>query len=220
MQYEPDFVCQHERRIGRLGDGGKWVCDPHRIAVQDECLVYSVGSHNDFSFEEAVIRDIGQHCEIHTFDLIDYAEGAIDVGDRFYEGVNKPAVNFHQVGIGSDKPPKFKSLQTIVSELGHEGRTIDIFKIDCEGCEWETFASWFDANVMLRQIQVEVHGADVQKTPQFFDRLYEENYVITHKEPNIAYGGGYALEFAFLKLAPGFHAGYERERGATQEDFQ
>jgi hypothetical protein len=22
--FEPNFVCQHERRIGRQGDGGKW----------------------------------------------------------------------------------------------------------------------------------------------------------------------------------------------------
>lgn len=64
--YEPDFVCQHERRIGRLGDGGKWICDPHRISDQEDCLVYSVGSNNDFSFERSVLDEIGQHCEIHT----------------------------------------------------------------------------------------------------------------------------------------------------------
>ena len=64
--YEPDFVCQHEQRIGQLGDGGKWVCDPHRISGQKDCLVYSVGSNNDFSFEKSILEDIGQHCEIHT----------------------------------------------------------------------------------------------------------------------------------------------------------
>lgn len=64
--YEPDFVCQHEKRIGRLGDGGKWICDPHRITDQEDCLVYSVGSNNDFSFEQSVLDKIGHHCEIHT----------------------------------------------------------------------------------------------------------------------------------------------------------
>ena len=131
--YEPDFVCRYERRIGKVGDGGKWICDPHRIAKQKECLVYSVGSNNDFSFEEAVLRDIGPHCEIHTFDFGDYAAGAERVGTRLHDGVNKTAVAYHQVGVGLDDPPRFKSLKTIVEELGHVNRTVDIFKIDCEG---------------------------------------------------------------------------------------
>lgn len=42
------------------------LADPHRIAKSDDCLVYSIGSNNDFSFEEAVLKHIGQHCEIHT----------------------------------------------------------------------------------------------------------------------------------------------------------
>lgn len=67
--YEPEFVCLHERRVGRLGDGGKWICDPHRITNQDDCLVYSVGSNNDFSFEQSVLDEIGQHCEIHTVSI-------------------------------------------------------------------------------------------------------------------------------------------------------
>jgi hypothetical protein len=36
--------------------------------------------------------------------------------------------------------------------LGHVGRTVDIFKIDRESCEWETVDSWFDQGVTLRQI--------------------------------------------------------------------
>lgn len=51
---------------GKVGDGGKWICDAHRIREQEECLVYSIGSNNDFSFEASVLKDIGQHCEIHT----------------------------------------------------------------------------------------------------------------------------------------------------------
>ena len=70
--YEPDFVCSGERRIGKLGDGGKWVGDPRRITKQDTCLLYSVGSNGDFSFEEAVKAAIGPHCEIHTFDFGNY----------------------------------------------------------------------------------------------------------------------------------------------------
>ena len=68
--FDPDFTCPHERRVGLppTGDGPKWVCDPHRIKSQPECLVYSVGSNGNFMFEEAVHETIGSHCEIHTFD--------------------------------------------------------------------------------------------------------------------------------------------------------
>jgi len=203
--YEPDFVCPHERRIGKLGDGGKWICDPHRIAKQSSCLVYSVGSNNDFSFELAVQKEISANCEIHTFDFGNYKEG----GD-------KAGVTYHQVGLGADSEgnTKYKSLKTITKELGHEGRTIDIFKIDCEGCEWSTVAAWFEADVTLKQIQVELHNSKIPETAHFFETMYDNNYVVTHKEPNIAYPlkGGYAIEYAFLKLAPEFFDGIERER--------
>ena len=203
--YEPDFVCQHERRIGKLGDGGKWICDPHRIVKQEKCLVYSVGSNNDFSFETFVQKDISTNCEIHTFDFGDYAKGAKEAG----------GVQYHQVGVGIDNPPRFKSIKTLVKELGHENRIIDVFKIDCEGCEWKTAQHWFDTsvNVTLRQIQVELHGSDIQNTPKFFDLMYEHNYVIFHKEPNIAYPG--AIEYAFLKLAPEFSKDIVRAKGAV-----
>jgi hypothetical protein len=28
--WDPDFSCHHDTKV-RVGDGGKWVCDPHRI---------------------------------------------------------------------------------------------------------------------------------------------------------------------------------------------
>lgn len=55
--------------------------------------------------------------------------------------------------------------------------------------EWTTAKHWFQADVTLRQILVELHKSDVVKTPQFFDLMYENGYVIFHKEANIAYSG-------------------------------
>ena len=68
-----------------------------------------------------------------TQHLLFVAAGAEKVGTRLHDGVSETAVVCHQVGVGLDDPPKFKSLKTIVEELGHVNRTIDIFKIDCEG---------------------------------------------------------------------------------------
>ncbi|CAE8741698.1 unnamed protein product [Polarella glacialis] len=69
---EPTFHCEFAQRIGNIGDGGKWVCDPERITKQvnsgGSCLVYSVGSNGQFGFEEGVLRDISPSCEVHVFD--------------------------------------------------------------------------------------------------------------------------------------------------------
>ena len=77
-----------------------------------------------------------------------------------HNGQQLPAVNYHKFGLGTDEGT-FKSLKTVVSMLGHNNRTIDIFKIDCEGCEWSTANHWFEADITLRQIQVELHKSDV-----------------------------------------------------------
>ena len=50
---------------GRMGDGPKWVCDPHRIKPKD-CLVYSFGSNNNFFFEESVLREISPGPSSHV----------------------------------------------------------------------------------------------------------------------------------------------------------
>jgi hypothetical protein len=151
------------------------------------------------------------------FDFGPYEEGAKKIGYRKHNGKELPAINYHRYGLGLEDGSKYKSLKTVVNELGHKNKVIDIFKIDCEGCEWSTASQWFEAPVTLRQILVETHKSDVIKTPRFFDILYENNYVIFHKEPNIAYSGSknMAMEFALLKLSPTFHSGYQRAKGAV-----
>ena len=91
-----------------------------------------------------------------------------------------------------------------MQELGHVGRRVDIFKIDCEGCEWQTYRDWFEAD--LRQILVETH-LTCSSTPSFFQELHDNGYVIFHKEPNIQYCKGECVEFSFLKLEKEYFLG-------------
>ena len=89
-----------------MGDGPKWVCDPYRITEKNDCLVYSIGSNNEFSFEEAVHAEIGYKCEIHTFD---HTVGA--------NPSNKPSyVTFHSWGIADKSSGGLKSLEDIITE--------------------------------------------------------------------------------------------------------
>jgi len=199
--WEPAISCQHERRIGALGDGGKWVCDPHRILNKPSksCLVYSIGSNNEFTFEKAIRRDISSECEVHTFDPT--------VGNHPSNLPKNENITIHPWGLGATNQGAYKNLNTIINELGHAGKEIDIFKIDCEGCEFETVRSWFgDGSVAIRQILLEIHkgteGAQPPPTQELMLFLESKGFVIFHKEPNIQYGGGLCIEYAFLRLRP------------------
>lgn len=149
--------------------------------IRNGCLVYSVGSNGDFRFEEGFQKRLPGACEIHTFDFTNYA-GRVPPGKNifFHHWGLKPSYNetrnyklsrFPQ-NIPPNKP--FKTFQETVKELGHEGRPIDVFKIDCEGCEWSTYKDWIGAD--LRQILVEVHMVPAI-AQDFFSDLQKAGYV-------------------------------------------
>ena len=170
------------------------------------CLIYSVGSNGDYSFEDGLVDLIGPTaCEIHTFDPDNYARATSERTKNMY---------YHQWGIKNShsydftkeaRKEKFLSMQETVKELGHENRVIDILKIDCEGCEWASYNDWLKLDI--HQILVETHGAP-SNAHGFFDGLLKAGYVIFSKEPNIEPGalslGGLNVEFSFIKLHPDF----------------
>ncbi|KAL7563646.1 hypothetical protein ACA910_013382 [Epithemia clementina (nom. ined.)] len=208
--YEPEISCRHEQRIGKLGDGGKWVCDPYRIAEKPDCLVYSVGSNNDFSFEEEVFATIGSHCEIHTFDPADYSAQAAKLRRQMLKlSRRKMNLHYHKWGIaGENQGDQYLTVNETVHRLGHVGRKVDIFKIDCEGCELTTFNTWIGLHdtIQIMQVLVEVHATSYRYidpgTEEFFEGMKKEGYAIFHKEANIQYWTTGAVEYSFLKLAP------------------
>jgi len=213
QNYEPNFSCPFERRIGNLGDGGKWICDPHRTkhmaTKYNDCLIYSIGSQGDFSFEVALQKYLnnGSLCEVHIFDWGNYES-------KMPKGLN---LHYHKWGLKgtndtisgdegqSFEPRQYYTLAEIVKQLGHERRrAIDIFKIDCEGCEWDTVQDWMGPSIpIIHQIQVEVHKMPHQKILPFFDGLLNNGYVIFHKEANIEFSDN-CIEFSFLKLDKAF----------------
>jgi hypothetical protein len=218
--YEPNFSCQFEQRIGGNGngDGPKWVCDPHRIArlsaerkAKDPkspgCVVYSIGSNGHFEFEMGMQDNLGVGtCEFHIFDPGNYTHRMPkELKNTYYHqwGLVKQD---DTVGRIPNPDDRWQGLKDIIKLLGHEKlETIDVFKIDCEKCEWKTFGDWFQAGIPnLQQIQVELHGAPAAQVLNFFDSFEEAGYARFHKEPNIQYNDGSCIEYAFLKLDKAF----------------
>jgi len=233
--FEAQFTCSHEERIGGIGDGAKWTCDPHRIQTvaktrqnqqqlspskndnsaninpTNGCLVYSMGHHGerpthkenpnyfDFSYELNLLDILGGpgSCEIHIFDswLVDY------------KGLTPQGLILHPWGLEGKVDAylgrrDFMTLEETVEHLNHSGMEIDIFKLDCEACEWHTFREWFDVPVVMRQILVELHGAP-KFSDNFFETLEENSFVIFHREADTQYGGIWQ-EYSFLRLSPDF----------------
>ncbi|CAJ1959238.1 unnamed protein product [Cylindrotheca closterium] len=228
--YEPDFPCQFEQRVGRNshGDGPKWVCDPHRITnnyrrqrngSDNKCLVYSIGSNGDFQFETELQQLLGPGvCEIHIFAMEDYSKEMKEWSKKHYVA----DLHFHQwgptiaaaaaeenktgKGMGNvSKDHKYRSIANIVQSLGHSKREqIDIFMIDCESCEWDAFEEWLDPATMPRLEQILIGRSPPSKVLPFFDTLRAKGYVAFHKEPNIQHSQGNFIQYGFLKLAPSF----------------
>lgn len=190
--WHPYFTCPQEQLIGTVGDGHKYVCDPHRLKKLDDCLVYSVGSDGEFSFEDALYA-LAPNCEIHIFDFGDYAE----IMKKDFPNLKATLHPFGMAGSGKH-PSNVKSMQEILARLGHEGRRIDILKVDCEGCEWDSYTDWLEVPNQISQVFVESHRVRTK----FFQDMYDAGYVLFHKEPNTQWKGG--CEWAYLKLARSF----------------
>jgi Methyltransferase domain len=132
--FHEEFHCPLIERVPNDGapDGPKWVCNPSRIARQQSCLVYSVGSWGDVTFEKGVKNQISPDCEIHTFDI----QSSNRQMGNFAKNLDGYAT-FHPWGLSTEETAQkhsiYKTVKDTIQALGHENRTIDIFKIDCEG---------------------------------------------------------------------------------------
>lgn len=219
FNYMASFQCAHAAPIGNF-----LVCDPHKItkkasvaaaAGKQDCLVYSVGSDGIFTFEEDVLESIYPECDIHTFD-------PFPISHYLGEGAQPPKfVSYHAYPVGAvvkenrmgpfkaEDVPDGKSVSTIVEELGHKGRAIDMFKINCEGCEYETYRSWFDSGVDIRQILIEMHWdhCDATNMPTkihaMWQHLQEHGYVPFAKTNNAGWDPeavASQCDFSFIKL--------------------
>jgi len=235
--FEPDFTCLHEERIGGMGDGAKWVCNPRKLkelALQrardtnEKCLIYSFGSSGDFSFEASLATLLeGAPCEVHVFDMDDFASLIpVEYKDFIFfhhwglkgsreqsqfmalQSIREPTKYQSSQILSASSPAaqigEFHTFQEIVKKLGHKNRTIDVLKIDCEGCEWDTYEDWLQSSVDIRQIQVEMHYVH-NHAVHFFLILQRAGFVTFHKEANTLVNG-LCYEYAFMKLDEAFFA--------------
>ena len=242
MSHYMKFV-RHKIRVGGHGDGPKWICNPHRLAASNDCLIYSIGSAGVYTWEDALVDMLSKHCEIHVFDT-----------SEEYARPNDPVqrnIHYHNWGLKSSYAggkSKFynknevhvlKTFPETLRELGHESRHIDILKIDCEGCvrvklfrripfsllsltitatiSSSTQQEWYTYKDWIGhdvgQISIEVHGVQKKKPTELFDAFTKHGFAMYSKEVN-SYACGRAVEFSYLKMHPEF---WNKERNSIAD---
>ena len=135
---------------------GVWPICLDDVPLQN-CIVYSVGIADDWSFDE-LMGSLG--CQVHSFDPTVSLNEAL-----------APNVTFHKWGLSGDANVESRkvvqsrsgktlgplyTLDEIMKKLHHHH--LSILKIDCEGCEWDVFSHLKRHPTLLpEQIAIEMH---------------------------------------------------------------
>ncbi|KAF2827532.1 hypothetical protein CC86DRAFT_321696 [Ophiobolus disseminans] len=182
------WTCPHDfQRVGRLGDGGKWVCGmsiyeslpapefPARDenveargapAPNDGLVIYSFGINGESSFEAEMLERVPS-ARIWGYDF------SVDGWGKQIPSSERHRTFFKKVGLGKEDlhsaSPPFYTLPSLMKENGH--MYIDILKIDIEGSEYDALDTFMDAfdgiqsasgNSVLPigQVMIELHLGD------------------------------------------------------------
>ncbi|KAL8331492.1 hypothetical protein RB593_002098 [Gaeumannomyces tritici] len=187
------YGCPHEmERVGRMGDGGKWVCGMsryERLSRARGCVVYSFGVRDESSFENELLSRT--NCSVWAYDF-----AVVDFGQQLEDG-NRPRAHFMQAGVAdqtnTSKSPPFYSLADLMRMNGHD--YIDILKMDIEFFEYETM-NGLDRDFPLAaghefpvgQFMVELHLLNDMTAKTFlewWERLEGRGIRATWTEPNL-----------------------------------
>ncbi|KAL7533582.1 hypothetical protein ACHAWF_004547 [Thalassiosira exigua] len=130
-------------------------------ASSERCLVYSFGLHQSSEWEEKMADLFG--CDVYAFDPTSDFPRKIAPRVTFHKlglqgaGTNVSAT--HSTQYAAIDPSKLRTLGEIVGMLGHEGRSIDVLKMDCEGCEYGVLKELAcnGESHLVKQLMVEFH---------------------------------------------------------------
>lgn len=180
------WTCPHDfQRVGRLGDGGKWVCgmsiyeslpapnfgsvearDESIVPPDEGLVIYSFGINGESSFEAEMLERVPS-ARIWGYDF------SVDGWGKQIPTSQRHRTFFKKVGLGKedkhDASPPFYTLPTLMKDNKHT--YIDILKIDIEGSEYDaldTFMDEFDGMqtasgksvLPIGQVMIELHLGD------------------------------------------------------------
>ena len=135
-------------------DGQKAIClDSFVAPPEKDCLVYSFGINNEWSFDEAM-ESYG--CQVYAFDPSMKAK----------DHDHTPKIHFFKLGLSGENTNdengwRLSTLSSIFSMLKsrHGDRVIDYLKIDIEYGEWSAIPEIVRSGMLskVRQMGIEIH---------------------------------------------------------------
>ncbi|XP_070555793.1 uncharacterized protein [Ptychodera flava] len=169
------YTCNHSRRMGVPfpEDGGYDVCFDVDIKPGN-CIVYSVGIRNMWSFDDAMAN---YGCNVYCFDpfnglkthrrservmFYDIALCGDDEEERKFE-IHDTALcgddEGERIFIGKHPPVRCRTLESLKKMLHHEKEVIDVLKFDIEGSEFECLPQMIESGVLasVKQLVFEIH---------------------------------------------------------------
>ncbi len=127
--FPASYNCDERERIGRLSDGGKWLCRFRYYEKLEDCTVLSFGINGEYTFEIELLRRT--KCRIFGFDA------SVNIPEAF---LGNPRFTFVQKFLGPNVNATHTTLQEIVGNYSIS--KIDLIKMDIEGSEWDVISSW------------------------------------------------------------------------------
>ena len=145
--FTPILACRDWTPVQRIGDE-KFVCNLAELS--HPCWIFSLGSFNDYAFEEAVLRQTP--CDVHTYDCT--VDGrSVDARRHVY----------HKKCIGSsERAASDKNFVTVSQAVTTVGASkLHLLKMDIEAFEWDVLAAWRESDQFLPdQLSFELHRSD------------------------------------------------------------
>lgn len=209
----PLLSCPDLERVGKVGEGGKWVCGLSYLSRLPNCVMYSYGISSDVSFEYTIAQRT--NCTIHAFDptigQLPYSKLAHELGVPKLDERITQRIAFHKVALGTHSAdtssfPLTETLHDAMQRLGHSH--LHLLKVDVEGAEWGVFTSLHEylqqsrKSLSVGQLLIELHHESVARTRGLFSQLRDWDLLAFSRElnlqPAIAGHKPFACEYSFV----------------------
>lgn len=191
--FEPEWTCPWELRIGKLGDGGKWICSVSKLRENDSVQIfYSLGSarkFSDFPGEDSFELEAHQRWPMAEIYVLD--------PDPSYAKSNVP-YHVYAYAIGPKDTDSTITIQSFANGASHE--TIDVLKMDIERAEWTVLPALLKSayGPKIFQLIIEFHfdkSSDLDSLLTIMKLLEESGYVLFHKENSLHNVHGTEMSF-------------------------